>query len=739
MKQVIKRNGNLEPLNLDKFHKMIEWACEGISNVSQSEIEINSSIQFADKISTKDIHKITIKSAADLISPRTPNYQVVAGRLLLMEIRKEVFGQFEPKPLIETVRKNIKLGYYEDLFNYFTDDEINYFDSKINHNKDYEFTYAGLRTMLDSYTIKDDGKYLESPQQIMMLVSMTLFKDEKDLILRNQLINEYYNDLCTFKISLPSPFMSGLRTPVKGYASCCLIDAGDSRNSLTSANAASIVMSTIRAGIGLYDGDIRGIGAWIKNKTMKHTGKVQILQWFEKAVRAFSQPNRGGAATTYSACWNWEVETTINLKSNKNTEENSVKKLDYGIGFTNLFFERVAKNESWTLFSAEETRDLFEDLSDDEIWNARYEAYEKRTDIRKKSINARQLLQDYAIQYYETGRIYPLFLSNANKGPLKTTVKMSNLCAEILLTVKPLKHLYDPEGEIALCILTNVNAGKLSLKDDLLEQLLPIAERVVRALDNVIEIQEYPLPAAENSTRNARYLGCGVSDWAHYLTKHKTRYNTQEGNDLAEEFMEKWQFSLLTASNNLAEERGECNWFRERSKYADGWLPNDGKQRFIPIEKWNELRTKIIDKGLRHLVLSAIPPAATSSDLSNSTSGIDLPRDFVNTKSGKSGPVTQVVPNFSKGSGYYTLAEEVDNIAYIRHLSHFQKYTDQSISSNVYWSKKDLDENDRFPIKKLIRCIIEANKLGMKTLYYSNFLEDNKEDSVGCEGGGCSV
>lgn len=736
--KVTKRNGNTENINLEKFHQMVEWGCEGITNVSPSEIELNSSIQFTDGISTKDIHKIVIKSSADLITDRTPNYQTVAARLLLMEVRKEVFGQFEPKSLIETMKRNIDLGYYENLFEYFSEDEIEFFDSKIKHDRDFDFTYAGLRTMLDSYTVKNDGIYLESPQQLNMLVSMTAFKNEPDPILRKNYIVGYYNYLSTFEISLPSPFMSGLRTHIKGYASCCLIDLGDSKESLTSANSAVITMSTIRAGIGTFGGNIRGIGAWVSNKTMKHTGVVQILQWFEKAVRAFSQPNRGGAATNYQAVWNWEIETIINLKSNKNTEENSVKKLDYGIGFPNLFFDRVAKNEEWTLFSAEETRDLFDDLGDTEIWNARYEAYENNKSIRKRKVNARQLLQDYAIQYYETGRIYPLFLTNANNGPLKSQIKMSNLCAEILLPVKPLKHLYDPEGEIALCILTNVNAGKLKNKP-LLEQLIPIAQRVVRALDNIIEIQDYPLPAAENSAKNARYLGVGVSDWAHYLTKNKVRYNTKEGNDLAEEFMEVWQYCLLNASMELAKERGEATWFRERSKYADGWLPNDKKWRFLPQEMWEDLRKNIVQYGLRHLTLSAIPPAATSSDLSNSTSGIDLPRDLVITKSGKSGPVTQVVPNFAKGSGYYTLADEIDNVKYLEHISHFQKYTDQSISTNVYWSKKDLDENERFPIKKLIRCLITANKIGMKTIYYSNFLEDDKEDSIGCEGGGCSV
>lgn len=733
--QFIKRDGTLEEKDISKIHKMTSWMCEGINNVSQSEIEMSANLQFIDKMKTTDIQKTLYRAAADLISPRTPNYQYVAARGLLTEIRKEVWGQFEPKHLKETIDRNIKLGKYENTYDYYTEDEINYFNSKIKHERDLLYTYAGMRTVLDSYTLKENDKPLETPQEINMLVSMTLFKNEKDYILRKNLVIDYYNELSTFNISLPSPFMSGLRTNVKGYASCCLIDAGDTRNSLNAANAASIVMSTFRAGIGLFTGNIRGIGAAVANNTIKHTGITPILKWFEAAVRAFSQPSRGGAATTYNACWNWEIEKIINLKSNKGTEENSVKKLDYGVGFTNLFFERVSKNEDWTLFSAEETRDLFENLVDEELWNKTYINYENNKKIRKKKINARQLLKDFAIQYFETGRIYPIFLSNVNKGPIKKPIKMSNLCAEILLYVQELEHLYDENGEIALCILTNTNAGKLKSLDDLDN----LAKLIIRGLDNVIDIQDYPLPAARNSTINNRYLGIGTSDWAHYMTKHKVRYDTQEALDLAEEFAEKWQFALIKASNELAIERGECENFRERSRYADGWLPNDGKWRFIPKEKWEELRQSVIKYGMRHIVLSAIPPAATSSDLSNSTSGLDFPRDFVTTKTSKSGPVKQVVPNFSKGSSYYTLAEEVDNIKYLNLISKFAMYQDQSISTNIYWSKKDLDEDGRFPIRKLIKVIILANKLGFKTLYYSNYIMDENEEKPTCEGGGCSV
>lgn len=733
---VTKRDGRLEELNLDKYHEMCGWFVEGLAGCNVSEIELAAAPQFFDGIKTSDIHKVTTKATADLISLRSPNYQYAAARSLLMELRKGVFGQWEPKPLLETVKRNIKLGYYENILEFYTEDEINYYCSKINHQKDLTFTYSGLTTVIDKYIvkIKAKGTLLESPQELNMLVSMVAFKlDPK----RDEFILDYYNKLSDFEISLPSPLMSGLRTPVKGYASCCLIDSGDSKDQLTSANAASVVMTTIRAGIGLHNGNIRGIGAPVSNGTVVHTGITPILRWHESGVKAFSQGSRGGGATSYHAFWNWEIEKVLTLKSNKSTPENSVKKLDYGIGFNKLFFDRARKNEKITLFSAEETRDLYKNLHDYDLWVATYLAYENTRGIRKRKVSARKLLESFASEYFETGRYYPLFLDNANRGPLSESVYMSNLCAEILLNVKPLESLDDPDGEIALCILSNVNAGKIRS----LSELPKITKLLVRSLDNLIDIQDYPLPAAKNCTMNARYLGIGLSDWAHYLSRKKVRYDTVEAQDLAEEFMEHLQFNLLTASMELAKERGEAPWFRTRSEYAKGYLPNKGKWRFIDHEKWEQLGRDILEFGLRHLTLSAIPPAGTSSDVSNSTSGIDMPRDFIVTKKTSTGPAKQIVPNFSKGSSYYTLADELDIIKYLEMVSKFFLYLDQSASTNIYWTKKDF-VNKKFPKKKMIHAILEAHRLGLKTLYYSTFIDDDKvevEEEDSCGSGGCSV
>jgi len=733
--QVKKRDGTLVPKNIDKIHKVLEWSADGINNVSVSEVELQANLQFYDGIPTSDIHKVLTKTCADLISQRYPNYQYMSARLLLMENRKEVYGQFEPLPLIDIIRKNIKLGYYEDIFKYFSEEEIEYYDSKINYQRDFDFTYSGYRTVLDKFAVQDKKteKVYETPQVIFMLVSMMGLRDEKELII------DFYNALSKFKISLPSPIMSGLRTTTKGYSSCCLIDTGDTKESLTSANSASVIMTTIKAGIGLFGGGIRGIGAPVANGTVKHSGNVPILKWYESAVKSFSQGSRGGGATVYYPFWHWEIEKILTLKSNKSTDENSVRKLDYGIGFNKLLWDRAKTNSKITLFSAEETPLLLETLNDYNTWEKNYLMYESKKGIRKKKISARKLIETFATEAFETGRYYALFLDTVNKGPLKDVIKMSNLCSEILLPVTPMKSLDDPEAEISLCILTNINAGKVKISE-----MTKLSELIVKFLNYIIDNQNYPLPAAANSTLNARYLGIGVSDWAHKLTREKVKYDSKEALDLAEEYMENWQYRLLEASNDLAKRDGEAPWFRTKSKYADGWLPNDGKWKFIPNEAWVELSIQIQKYGLRNLTLSAIPPAGTSSDVSNSTSGIDMPRDFLITKKSKSGPMKQIVPNFSKGSSYYTLPfdHDFDNNKYLKMISKFQLYTDQSISTNLYWSEKDF-VNDKMPLSVLIKAYKYAYDNGIKSIYYCNFddqeMAKNNNGEESCEGGACAV
>ncbi len=739
---ITKRSGKTEELDLEKIHKALEWATEGIYNVSISEIELRSNLQFKNDMKTSDIHKILTKTAADLISERYPNYQYVAARLLLMEARKEVHGCFEPLSLMDVIKENYRRKYYEDILSYFDTEEVEYYDTKINHDRDFDFTYAGLRTVIDKFTITDKKteRIFETPQHIFMIVSMMLFKNEPDSKNRRRLITEYYNALSTFKISLPSPIMAGLRTPTKGYSSCCLIDAGDTKESLVAANGAAVIMTTIKAGIGLHTGSIRGAGAGVLNNTIKHTGIVPILKWYESAVKSFSQGARGGSATCYNHWWNWEIEKITTLKSNKSIDENSVRKLDYGISFNKLLWDRASADEDITLFSSEESRGLIEYLNDYEEWEAEYIRLESKRGIRKKKIKARSLIENIASEAFETGRYYPLFIDNANTGPLKDVIKMSNLCAEILLPVTPLKSLNDPDGQIALCILSNINASRVSL-----EEMPKMADLLVKSLNHIIDDQEYPLPAAENTTKNARYLGIGVSDWAHKLTRDKIRYDTQEALDLSEEYMEHWQYRLLEASNNLAIETGPAPWFFEKSKYSNGWLPNNGKWKFIPADAWNGLSLSIQMHGLKNLTLSAIPPAATSSDVSGSTSGLDMPRDFLVTKNSKSGPVKQLLPNFAKGSSYYTTAfsPEFDNYKYLEMVSKFQLYNDQGISTNTYWSEKDFIDN-KMPLWKIIKLWKYAHSIGIRTLYYTNFDDSDRarndsNEADDCAGGGCSV
>jgi len=424
---VTKRDGRSEPINLDKYHDMVGFFCEGLSGCSISEIELAASPNFYDGIKTSDVHKATTKATADLISLRSPNYQYAAARSLLMEIRKEVWGQWEPKPLEETIKRNIKLGFYENVYDYFSEDEVNHYSNKINHKKDLNFSYCGLTTAIDKFIVKSKSKnlLLEAPQELNMLVSMMIFKDDPK---RDELIYDYYTKLSDFEISLPSPLMSGLRTPVKGYASCCLIDMGDKTTSLAAANGAVVTMTSFKAGIGIHGSSVRGLDAPVNNGTVKHTGPVPIYRWFESAVKSFSQGARGGSATMYNMFWNWDIEKILTLKSNKSTPENSVKKLDYGIGFNELFFERARKNEDITLFSSEESRSLLDNVYDYDVWEKTYLELENTRGIRKKKVKARKILKSFGTERFETGRYYPFFIDNVNRGPLKPSIYMSNLC-----------------------------------------------------------------------------------------------------------------------------------------------------------------------------------------------------------------------------------------------------------------------------------------------------------------------
>ena len=651
---VQKRNGRgTEPLNIDKIHEMVEYACDDITGVSSSQIEMSSGLQFYDGITTDDIQQILIKSASDLITLETPNYQYAAARLLLFSLRKQIFHRMWDHPHIYThTKKGVELGVYDKtILEHYDEKDFNRMESWISHQRDYDFTYAGLRQVIDKYLVQDrsNGQVFETPQFMYMLIAATIFANyPKDK--RMSYVKKYYDATSKFKINIPTPVMAGVRTPIRQYASCVLVDVDDSLPSIFSSNMAIGNYVAQRAGIGINAGRIRGINSRIRGGEVQHTGVIPFLKKFEATVKCCTQNGvRGGSATVHFPIWHKEIEDIIVLKNNKGTEDNRVRKLDYSIQISKIFYERFINDEEITLFSPHEVPELYESWGLPEF-DELYEKAERKTSVEKRKVSAQTLFMDMLKERAETGRIYIMNIDHCNThSSFKDRIYMSNLCQEITLPTTPITHI-DGEGEIELCILSAINVGKLNYLEDL-ESLCDLA---VRALDEIIDHQEYPVKAAEVSTKARRSLGIGYIGLAHYLAKLHLNYNDKQAWKEVDQLTEAFQYYLLKASNEIAKEKGQCDYFH-RTKYADGILPIDTYKKEVDdivnrklSMKWEQLRKDIKEHGLRHSTLSAQMPSESSSVVSNATNGIEPPRDYLSVKKSKKGTLKQVVPDYHR-------------------------------------------------------------------------------------------
>ena len=733
--QVIKRDGRQESIHLEKIHIMTYEACEGLSGVSASQVEMNSGIQFYDGIKTSDIQQILVRSAADLIDLENLNYQYVAARLLLFGLRKEVFGQFDYIPLDELIDKNIEKGLYDPAITeeWYSKKEIEKLNSYIKHKRDFDFTYAGLRQVVDKYLVLDrsSGQIYETPQYMYMMIAATLFaKYSKET--RLSLVKRYYDAISTFKINIPTPVMAGVRTPIKQYASCVLVDVDDTLPSIFSSDNAIGYYTAQRAGIGINAGRIRAINSKIRGGEVQHTGVIPFLKKFESTVRCCTQNGvRGGNATVHFPIWHKEIEDIIVLKNNKGTEDNRVRRMDYSIQISKLFYERFISNKDITLFSPHDVPDLYEIFGYNEKFDELYKKYEKDKDIPKKTIPAQELFMNILKERAETGRIYIMNIDHVNEHSSFTDkIYMSNLCQEITLPTNPIQHIDDPDGEIALCILSAINVGKLSALEDL-EELCDLA---VRALDEIIDHQNYPVEAAEKSTKARRSLGIGYIGLAHYLAKNKVKYDNPEAWQLVNELSEAFQYNLLKSSMELAKEKGACDAFNN-TKYSKGILPIDTYKKdideFISPElnyDWESLRTHIKSYGLRHSTLSAQMPSESSSVVSNATNGIEPPRGYLSVKKSKKGPLKQIVPGYYHLRSYYTLLwDMLNNDGYNKIVAAMQKYFDQAISGNWSYNPEHY-ENNEIPLSAMATDLLNTYKMGWKTAYYQNTYDSKKDE-----------
>ena len=752
--KVTKRDGRLEDINLDKIHRVVTWAAEGLQNVSVSQVELKSHIQFYNGIRTDDIHETIIKAAADLISQDTPDYQYLAARLAIFHLRKIAYGEFEPPHLYDHVKKLTEAGKYDrHIIADYSREEFDELDAYIDHSRDMTFSYAAVKQLEGKYLVQNrvTRQIYETPQFLYILVAMCLFsKYPKET--RLDYVKRFYDAVSTFKVSLPTPIMSGVRTPTRQFSSCVLIECDDSLDSINATTSAIVKYVSQRAGIGINAGRIRGLGSEIRGGEAQHTGCIPFFKMFQAAVKSCSQGGvRGGAATLFYPLWHIEAESLLVLKNNRGVEDNRIRQLDYGVQINRLLYTRLIKGGNITLFSPNEVPGLYDAFfADQDEFERLYTQYEQDPNIRKRTLPATELFSTLMQERAGTGRIYIQNVDHCNThspfDPRVAPVHQSNLCMEIALPTKPLDNINDPNGEIALCTLSAFNLGALNNLDELEE----LADLTVRALDALLDYQDYPVAAARTATMNRRTLGIGVINYAYYLAKNGVRYSDDSALGLTHRTFEAMQYYLLKASVNLAKEYGACPLFNQ-TVYSQGKLPIDTYKKDLdavcnePLHyDWESLRADIVKYGLRNSTLTALMPSETSSQIANATNGIEPPRGLVSVKASKDGILKQVVPEFETlKDAYETLWQLPGNEGYLKLVGVMQKFVDQSISANTAYDPNKF-EGSKVSMKQMLKDLLTAYKYGVKTLYYHN-TRDGADDTQtdiqddGCAGGACKI
>lgn len=752
--KVTKRDGRLEDINLDKIHRVVTWAAEGLQNVSVSQVELKSHIQFYNGIRTDDIHETIIKAAADLISQDTPDYQYLAARLAIFHLRKIAYGEFEPPHLYDHVKKLTEAGKYDrHIIADYSHEEFDELNAYIDHSRDMTFSYAAVKQLEGKYLVQNrvTRQIYETPQFLYILVAMCLFsKYPKET--RLDYVKRFYDAVSTFKVSLPTPIMSGVRTPTRQFSSCVLIECDDSLDSINATTSAIVKYVSQRAGIGINAGRIRGLGSEIRGGEAQHTGCIPFFKMFQAAVKSCSQGGvRGGAATLFYPLWHIEAESLLVLKNNRGVEDNRIRQLDYGVQINRLLYIRLIKGGNITLFSPNEVPGLYDAFfADQDEFERLYTQYEQDPNIRKRTLPATELFSTLMQERAGTGRIYIQNVDHCNThspfDPRVAPVHQSNLCMEIALPTKPLDNINDAEGEIALCTLSAFNLGALNNLDELEE----LADLTVRALDALLDYQDYPVAAARTATMNRRTLGIGVINYAYYLAKNGVRYSDDSALGLTHRTFEAMQYYLLKASVNLAKEYGACPLFNQ-TVYSQGKLPIDTYKKDLdavcnePLHyDWESLRADIVKYGLRNSTLTALMPSETSSQIANATNGIEPPRGLVTVKASKDGILKQVVPEFETlKDAYETLWQLPGNEGYLKLVGVMQKFVDQSISANTAYDPNKF-EGSKVSMKQMLKDLLTAYKYGVKTLYYHN-TRDGADDTQtdiqddGCAGGACKI
>ena len=735
---VTKRSGETEPFNINKIHRVLEWACNDLVGVSISEIEMRANIQLYNEMESVNIHDLLIKSSAELITEATPNYQTVAARLINYKLKKVVYGDKQPWALKEIIDHNIEAGVYdEDILNQYSESELDYIDSQIiDHSRDDDFTYAGMEQMRSKYLVQNrsDGTIYETPQVLYIMIAMTLFAKYNGR--RMRFVKDFYNAISQFYISLPTPIMAGVRTPTRQFSSCVVLETNDSLDSINATSTSIVKYISKKAGLGINAGKLRAVGSHIGDGSVVHTGLIPFLKLFQASVKSCSQGGvRGGAATVYLPVWHYEFEDLVVLKNNRGTDETRVRNMDYAFQFNKLMYERLLTGGNITFFSPHDVPGLYDAFFEDQdLFEELYTKYERSRKIRKKTLPAVEVFSQFLTERKETGRIYLQNVDHANTHgsfiEKQAPIHQSNLCCEINLPSHGLESYDDAnKGEISLCTLSAINWGLINDPKDF-EKYCDLA---VRSLDALLDYQDYPIVAAQRSTMNRRPLGVGIINFAYFLAKRGLKYN-DEALTTVDEYAEAWSYYLIKSSVNLAKERGRC-YKNLETKYGHGILPIDTyKPEVNELVKakermpWSALRRELLSHGIRNSTLMAIMPAETSAQISNSTNGIEPPRALVSYKQSKDGVMAQVVPQIHNLKNKYDLLwDQKGPEGYLKIMAVLQKYVDQGISVNTSYNPAQYEDN-KVPMSEMMKDLITFYKYGGKQLYYFNTNDMAAED-----------
>ncbi|QWT76815.1 ribonucleotide reductase of class Ia (aerobic), alpha subunit [Escherichia phage vB_EcoM-UFV05] len=737
---VIKSSGVSQSFDPQKIIKVLSWAAEGTS-VDPYELYENIKSYLRDGMTTDDIQTIVIKAAANSISVEEPDYQYVAARCLMFALRKHVYGQYEPRSFIDHISYCVNAGKYDpELLSKYSAEEITFLESKIKHERDMEFTYSGAMQLKEKYLVKDKttGQIYETPQFAFMTIGMALHQDEP--VDRLKHVIHFYEAVSTRQISLPTPIMAGCRTPTRQFSSCVVIEAGDSLKSINKASASIVEYISKRAGIGINVGMIRAEGSKIGMGEVRHTGVIPFWKHFQTAVKSCSQGGiRGGAATAYYPIWHLEVENLLVLKNNKGVEENRIRHMDYGVQLNDLMMERFGKNDYITLFSPHEMGGelYYSYFKDQDRFRELYEAAEKDPNIRKKRIKARELFELLMTERSGTARIYVQFIDNTNNyTPFireKAPIRQSNLCCEIAI---PTNDVNSPDAEIGLCTLSAFVLDNFDWQDQ--DKINELAEVQVRALDNLLDYQGYPVPEAEKAKKR-RNLGVGVTNYAAWLASNFASY--EDANDLTHELFERLQYGLIKASIKLAKEKGPCEYYSD-TRWSRGELPIDWYNKKIDqiaapkyVCDWSSLREDLKLFGIRNSTLSALMPCESSSQVSNSTNGIEPPRGPVSVKESKEGSFNQVVPNIEHNIDLYDYTWKLakkGNKPYLTQVAIMLKWVCQSASANTYYDPQIFPKG-KVPMSIMIDDMLYGWYYGIKNFYYHNTRDGSGTDDYEIE------